>query len=206
MCGLHHADGRLIVTMDDDLQNPPSEIHKLIEAIAEQRADLVYGQYVSKKHVVFRNIGSAMVNGFYRLVFPSKVTVTSFRIMRRELAKSILGYTLNYTFIDGLLAWNTDRIGGVDYSLDNFFGGYATLNLANESPATPYVIFGVTRVEVEAKSFLGTTTEDESDFSYGAGVNVELAPEVSGNVEYMRYYDKDGSTVDGLGLGVTFNF
>lgn len=99
-----------------------------------------------------------------------------------------------------------DRIGGVDYSLDNFFGGYATLNLANESPATPYVIFGVTRVEVEAKSFLGTTTEDESDFSYGAGVNVELAPEVSGNVEYMRYYDKDGSTVDGLGLGVTFNF
>ncbi|MDG2385626.1 MAG: glycosyltransferase family 2 protein [Pirellulaceae bacterium] len=114
MCGLHHADGRLIVTMDDDLQNPPSEIHKLIEAIAEQRADLVYGQYVSKKHVVFRNIGSAMVNGFYRLVFPSKVTVTSFRIMRRELAKSILGYTLNYTFIDGLLAWNTDRIGGVD--------------------------------------------------------------------------------------------
>lgn len=99
-----------------------------------------------------------------------------------------------------------DRIGGVDYSLDNFFGGYATLNLANESPTTPYVIFGVTRVEVEAKSFLGTTTEDESDFSYGAGVNVELAPEVSGNVEYMRYYDKDGSTVDGLGLGVTFNF
>ena len=99
-----------------------------------------------------------------------------------------------------------ERVGGVDYSLDNFFGGYATLNLANESPATPYVIFGVTRVEVEAKSFLGTTTEDESDFSYGAGVNVELAPEVSGNVEYMRYYDKDGSTVDGLGLGVTFNF
>lgn len=99
-----------------------------------------------------------------------------------------------------------DRTGGVDYSLDNFFGGYATLNLANESPATPYVIFGVTRVEVEAESFLGTTTEDESDFSYGAGVNVELAPEVSGNVEYMRYYDKNGSTVDGLGLGVTFYF
>lgn len=99
-----------------------------------------------------------------------------------------------------------DRIGGVDYSLDNFFGGYATLNLANESPATPYAIFGFTRVEVEAESFLGTTTEDESDFSYGAGVNVELTPEVAGNLEYMRYYDKDGSTVDGLGLGVTFSF
>lgn len=29
-----------------------------------------------------------------------------------------------------------ERIGGVDYSLDNFFGGYATFNLANESPIT----------------------------------------------------------------------
>ncbi len=99
-----------------------------------------------------------------------------------------------------------DRIDGVDYSLDNFFGGYATLNLANESPATPYLVFGFTRIELEAQSVLGTTTEDETDFSYGAGVNVDLTPEVAGNLEYMRYYDKNGATVDGLGLGVTFSF
>ncbi|MEQ9547671.1 MAG: porin family protein [Marinobacter sp.] len=99
-----------------------------------------------------------------------------------------------------------DSIGGVDVSLDNFFGGYATLNLANESPATPYVILGLTRVELEAEGPLGTATEDDSDFSYGIGVNVEMAPQVSGNLEYMRYYDKDDVTVDGLGLGVTFNF
>ncbi|NMT63611.1 porin family protein [Marinobacter sp. W62] len=99
-----------------------------------------------------------------------------------------------------------DRIDGVEYSLDNFFGGYATLNLANESPATPYLVFGFTRIELEAQSVLGTTTEDETDFSYGAGVNVELTPEVAGNLEYMRYYDKNGATVDGLGLGITFSF
>lgn len=99
-----------------------------------------------------------------------------------------------------------DRNNGVEYSLDNFFGGYATLNLANESPATPYLVFGFTRVELEAQSVLGTTSEDESDFSYGAGVNVDLTPELAGNLEYMRYYDKDGATVDGLGLGVTFSF
>ncbi|MDL0429506.1 porin family protein [Marinobacter sp. TBZ242] len=99
-----------------------------------------------------------------------------------------------------------DRINGVDYSLDNFFGGYATLNLANESPATPYLVFGFTRVELEAQSVFGTSTEDETDFSYGAGVNIDLTPEVAGNLEYMRYYDKNGATVDGLGLGVTFSF
>lgn len=114
MCGLRHARGRLIVTMDDDLQNPPEEIPKLVEAIEEQGDDLVYGQYQGKQHKPWRNLGSTLVNTFYRRVFRSKITVTSFRIMRRELAKSILGYELNYTFIDGLLAWNTQRIGTVD--------------------------------------------------------------------------------------------
>ena len=114
MCGLRHARGRLIVTMDDDLQNPPEEIPKLVEAIEEQGADLVYGQYLGKNHKPWRNLGSTLVNTFYRLVFQSKITVTSFRIMRCELAKSILDYDLNYTFLDGLLAWNTQRIGTVE--------------------------------------------------------------------------------------------
>src|SRR5208337_2331339 len=39
------------------------------------------------------------------------VQPTSFRIMRRELVDAVLSYALNYTFIDGLLAWNTQRIG-----------------------------------------------------------------------------------------------
>ena len=99
-----------------------------------------------------------------------------------------------------------DRIGGVDYSLDNFFGGYATFNLANESPITPYAILGFTRVEIEASSFLGTATEDETDVSYGIGINMEFAPNLSGNLEYMRYYEDSNAEVDGLGVGIQFNF
>lgn len=99
-----------------------------------------------------------------------------------------------------------DRIGFADYSLDNFFGGYATFNLANESPMTPYAILGFTRVEVEADFPTATVTEDETDVSYGIGLNMEFAPNVSGNLEYMRYYDDRDVTVDGLGVGVQFNF
>ena len=99
-----------------------------------------------------------------------------------------------------------DRIGGVDYSLDNFFGGYATFNLANESPITPYAILGFTRVEIEASSFLGTATADETDVSYGIGMNMEFAPNLSGNLEYMRYYEDSNAEVDGLGVGIQFNF
>jgi undecaprenyl-phosphate 4-deoxy-4-formamido-L-arabinose transferase len=114
MCGLRHSRGEFVVTMDDDLQNPPEEIPKLIRAIRETGLDLVYGAYAGKRHAAWRNLGSTVVNVFYRFVFKTRCTVTAFRIMRRELVESIFTYNLNFTFLDGLLAWNTQRIGEVE--------------------------------------------------------------------------------------------
>lgn len=113
MCAFRHARGDFVVTMDDDLQNPPEEILKLIGAIRDSNLDLVYGTYAEKKHEAWRNIGSRLANAFYRVVFKSNHTVTAFRIIRRELLESIFPYDLNFTYIDGLLAWNTQRIGEV---------------------------------------------------------------------------------------------
>jgi len=111
MCGFRHARGEIIVTMDDDLQNPPEEIPRLLAALEDTGLDVVYGSYRSKEHPGWRNLGSRLVNAFYRLVFRSSVTVTSFRCMRRQVLASIFTCSLNYTFIDGLLAWTTQRIG-----------------------------------------------------------------------------------------------
>jgi polyisoprenyl-phosphate glycosyltransferase len=111
MCGFRRSRGRLVVTLDDDLQNPPEEIPRLIDALETRDLDLVYGGYGHKRHSGWRNAGSALVNAFYRLTFKSDVTVSSFRVIRRELLDSIFSYNLNYTFVDGLLAWNTQRIG-----------------------------------------------------------------------------------------------
>lgn len=111
MCGFRHARGALVVTMDDDLQHPPEEIPKLLDTIAAGDLDLVYGCYDKKKHPLLKNAGSAVVNMFFRRVFRLGVTVTAFRVFRRELLEAILSYTRPFTFIDGLLAWNTRRVG-----------------------------------------------------------------------------------------------
>lgn len=95
-----------------------------------------------------------------------------------------------------------DRVLGQKVKLDNFFGGYATINMANQSPVTPYAVLGFTRIEAE----FGSRSDDELDFSYGVGLNVELAQNLSGNLEYMRYYDDSDITVDGIGLGLQMNF
>jgi len=114
MCGLRHARGDYIITMDDDGQHPPEEIPKLIEAIRQTGADVVYGVPKSRNHAAWRNLGSWLVTSFYKLVFRSRVTTSAFRIMRREVVDAILAYDLNYTYIDGLLAWNTDRIAQIE--------------------------------------------------------------------------------------------
>jgi undecaprenyl-phosphate 4-deoxy-4-formamido-L-arabinose transferase len=113
MCGFRQSRGKYIITMDDDLQNPPEEIPKLVETIERGDLDLVYGVYVSKQHGNWRNFGSSLIQAFYRFVFKSTVPVSAFRVLRRPLLESIFSYNLNFTFVDGLLAWNTRRIGQV---------------------------------------------------------------------------------------------
>ena len=98
------------------------------------------------------------------------------------------------------------HLRGVDYSLDSTIGGYAVLNLANRSPVTPYFLFGATHIEIEATSSAGTTAEDDTDFSFGVGLDVEMSPGISGNIEYINYYDNGTTIVDGVGLGLTLRF
>ena len=114
MCGFREARGAVVVTMDDDLQNPPEEVPKLLSALADPEQDVVYGRFHTKKHRPWRNGGSWLINVFYRRVFGSDVTVSSFRAIRKATVENILTYDLNFTFIDGLIAWNTQRIAEVD--------------------------------------------------------------------------------------------
>ena len=53
LCGIRKAQYDLIVTIDDDLQNPPSEIPKLIQKINEGY-DVVYGAPLKENHGIFK--------------------------------------------------------------------------------------------------------------------------------------------------------
>jgi len=58
--GFEHAKGDYVVTMDDDLQNPPEEITHLINEV-EKGYDMVIGKFLEKKHSFYRRIGSRFV-------------------------------------------------------------------------------------------------------------------------------------------------
>ena len=86
LCGLNLSHGEIVVTMDDDLQNPPEEIPKLVDAI-QRGFDLAIGAYDSKKHSVFRNWGGQIVDMALRRIFklPTGFQLTSFRAARRPV-------------------------------------------------------------------------------------------------------------------------
>lgn len=112
MCGFAGTHGKYIITLDDDLQNPPEEIPKLFNEI-QNGYDVVYGIYDTKKHAKFRNLGSNIIQFFYRKVFNINIRLTSFRIMKRQIVQFLLCYERSFTFIDGIIAWYTKKIKNV---------------------------------------------------------------------------------------------
>lgn len=91
LCGLAHASGELIFTMDDDLQHPPEEISRLLEAMNED-VDVVMGVPIEKKHHWFRRLGSRLAHNLncYLLGKDRHLRFSSFRLMRRQVVYALL--------------------------------------------------------------------------------------------------------------------
>lgn len=154
MCGFNYANGSYIITMDDDLQNPPEEIPKLINKIKEE-LDVVYGIYESKKHNWFRNLGSKLIGLFYRKIYKLNNKISAFRIIRREIIENLTTYDKNFTFIDGLIPWYSSKIGFVITKHDmrkTGSSGYSFLKLVHLA-LNMYTNFSI--LPLRAASILG---------------------------------------------------
>jgi len=110
ICGITQASGEFIITIDDDLQNPPEEISKLINTMHDSDADLVYGIYSQKQHSFARNLGSSALKASSRRILRTKGNGSSFRLMKSSLGKCLLNHQLNFIFIDELFNWYTNHI------------------------------------------------------------------------------------------------
>lgn len=131
LCGLNFADGDYAVIIDDDLQNPPEEILKLLEEI-EQGYDVVYSQYHVKQHNFIRNICSRINNTVSNFLLdkPKDLYLSSFKIIRREVVQEIIKYKGPFPYIDGLIMRTTDNISSVYVSHVARAQGKSNYNLA----------------------------------------------------------------------------
>jgi undecaprenyl-phosphate 4-deoxy-4-formamido-L-arabinose transferase len=125
MCGLNYAQGAYCVMIDDDFQNPPEEILKLIETAQKGHFTVVYTYYEKKEHSRFRNYGSQFVNWItsYLLDKPKDLYLSSFKLISLEVVQEIILYKGPYPYIDGLIFRVTKNIGTVKVSHQRREGG-----------------------------------------------------------------------------------
>ncbi|MBI0434213.1 glycosyltransferase family 2 protein [Roseomonas sp. KE0001] len=116
MTGLRHARGAYVITMDDDLQNPPEEVLRLYDHARLGGWDVVYTRYAEKKHEGWRNLGSRFANWVADQLMdkPKGLYLSSFRCMSALVTREVTRYTGPYPYIDGLVMQVTQRIDSIE--------------------------------------------------------------------------------------------
>jgi undecaprenyl-phosphate 4-deoxy-4-formamido-L-arabinose transferase len=124
LCALNHCRGDAAVILDDDFQNPPSEIIPLIETL-EEGYDVVYSYYSEKHHSRVRNLGSRFNDFFasWLLKKPKGLYLSSFKAMSRFLIDTAVAYKGPFPYLDGIILRSTARIGRCLCRHENRKGG-----------------------------------------------------------------------------------
>jgi glycosyltransferase involved in cell wall biosynthesis len=111
LAGLTEATGDYVITMDDDLQNPPDQALVLIDAIMAGH-EVVFGQFEQKAAGGIRRLGSKLIGVMNNRIFgkPSDLVVSNFRILRRDVVDRIVASRTTYPYITGqALMFSGDR-------------------------------------------------------------------------------------------------
>lgn len=131
--------------------------------------------------------------------------------------RGILGYELNSNLaIEGLLAVgvgdskgkvNGQSITGLELGVTNVVGIYLKpkVKLSNDFEIFGRFGYASSKAEISLEG-VGSESVSENSFSYGAGFNYAINTNVSLNIDYMQYVNKDGAKGSGYTLGVGYKF
>ena len=104
VAGIDHARGKILVTMDGDLQNDPADIPKFLEMI-DQGNDIVCGwRHKRKDRLISRKIPSMVANRIIGRItgVPIKDNGCSLKAYRADIIKSVPLYSDMHRFIPAM--------------------------------------------------------------------------------------------------------
>ena len=114
LCGIRSANYNTVITLDDDLQNPPEEIPKLLKKLSDG-FDVVYGYPEKEKHSLYRNLASIFTKMALKTAMgiDNAKYVSSFRAFNTILRNSFNQYKGSFISIDVLLSWGTNSFTAI---------------------------------------------------------------------------------------------
>jgi len=107
LCGIQHATGNFIITLDDDLAHSPQQGMQLLQFMLESNLDLAYGIPEKRQYGLGRSLGRYLLY-LGSSIGTKRIAGASFRSMTETLAKQIKPEG-DVIFVDDLLTSVTDR-------------------------------------------------------------------------------------------------
>lgn len=143
LAGIRIARGDFCVLMDDDLQNPPAEIWRLLRQ-ASLGFDAVYAQYRHRRHPAFRRIASWLHNRMATVVLdkPAALYFSSFKALSRNTVQNIRRYRGPKPYLDALILRATANIGTVECEHHSRAGGSSGYTLSKLLELWTRMLFG----------------------------------------------------------------
>jgi glycosyltransferase involved in cell wall biosynthesis len=119
LCGIRAARFETLVTMDDDLQHPPEEIHKLLAKLNEG-FEVVYGFPEHQRHGLLRDVASGLTKLALQRSMGAETArhVSAFRAFRTQARDAFASYHSPFVSIDVVLTWATTRFVAIQVRHD----------------------------------------------------------------------------------------
>lgn len=156
LCGIRSARNALVVTMDDDLQNPPEEIPRLIDEISKGY-DVVYGTPEKEQHGFWRDLASLTTKMVLQNSMGASTArqVSAFRAFRTHLRTAFADYRSPFVSIDVLLTWSTTRFTAVKVKHDVRYAGASNYTLRKLIVHALNMVTGFSTLPLQLASLLG---------------------------------------------------
>lgn len=159
LCGIKRARGDVVVTLDDDLQNPPEAIADFIAAL-DQGHDLAIGRIrQQKQHAFWRNASSRLMQRMVSAILdkPRGLSLSSYRAMSRRAATAIGSYRGVQTYLPALLLGLVppDRICNVDVDHDPRSHGNSTYTLRKLVKLASFLLINHSTLPLRLTTMLG---------------------------------------------------
>lgn len=115
LAGLAHTTGDYVAVLDDDGQNPPEEVLRMLEELRLKNFDVVYGHYLGEKSSWLCNLASKVNDRMATVMLhkPAELYISSFKVMNRFVVNEVIKYRGAFPFIEGLIYRTTHNIGQI---------------------------------------------------------------------------------------------
>jgi undecaprenyl-phosphate 4-deoxy-4-formamido-L-arabinose transferase len=114
LCGIRAAKHGIIATIDDDMQNPPDQIPRLLATLSEG-FDVVYGVPQAEQHGLLRDLASKITKLVLQNAMGAEIArnISAFRVFRTPVREAFRDYRGPFVSVDVLLTWGTSRFGAI---------------------------------------------------------------------------------------------